>query len=765
MTAHATGWLTPMFRTLSGPLGPVVGGDTAAGLEALGLETVHDLVRHLPVRLQAGTEESDLEAIYAEQQAALSRGEVLDDHVAVLLRIAHTTAHLFEPGKALKDARGGRRHPGRLTADLTDGHGRILRVTWFGTERMLVQWYRDLRRTSRGLFVGRLGWFQGDPQLVNPDFVSVTPDGAFLGSGPKRQIAEQVSQHPFIGIYRQSARLPTWTISSAVGLVVDAVKGLPDPMPAWVREAADLPELGAAIVAAHLPTSRDEHARGVERVRFDEAFATQAAMAYRRADASRHLAVRRPPAPGGLVDRLDARLPFRLTDEQVAVCDEIFADLDRTRPMQRLLQGEVGSGKTVVALRAMLRVVDAGGQAVLLAPTEVLAQQHHQSILGLLGELGQGPVLGAPEGATDVVLLTGSTPAAARRAALDRLADGSAGLAVGTHALLHEGVDFADLGLVVVDEQHRFGVEQRNALGVRGDRHPHVLVMTATPIPRSVAMTVFGDLDVSTIRHPPTGRAGVQTSVVDTRVRPEHLARVWQRIREDVAQGRQAFVVVPRIKAEAGPGHAVEETYEQLRDGPLQGLRLAMLHGRMSTAAKRDTMADFAAGAVDVLVATTVVEVGVDVPNATVMVVLDAESYGVSQLHQLRGRIGRGPHRGVCILVTASKVRDETEKRPKPVSNAHMERLYAVQATTDGFELAEVDLRQRREGDVLGLRQSGGRSSLRVIRVLEHAELLETARDLAQQVVARDPDLTDPGVRDYVRQIELLAADEWAEAT
>ncbi len=750
-----------MFRELATPLGRVLGGDTAKAFLPLGVETVHDLLRHLPVRLQAGTETSNLAEIIEEQRAAERAGREVDDHVAVLLtisRVARYDAHGALRGPDTDDLDKKKFEKGRtrarLEAELTDATGHLMKVTWFGKTTYLVTWRRQLQRQERGLFVGKLSWFRSTPQLVNPDFVMVDRAGGFLGTENKVAIARQVSKHPFLGMYRQSRGLPTWKISESLDLVLDSLAGTPDPLPAWVRAEAELPELYDAYLAAHRPATREEHGLGVERIRFDEAFATQVAMAYRRADASRHLAVPRRSRAGGLVDQCDARLPFTLTSEQSSVGDELARDLGSPRPMQRLLQGEVGSGKTVVAVRAMLTVVDAGGQAVLLAPTEVLAQQHHESITRLLGPLGAGRTLGAPEDATEVVLLTGSTPGAARKAALAKLASGEAGIAIGTHALLNTMVEFADLGLVVVDEQHRFGVEQRNALGVRGDRHPHVLVMTATPIPRSVAMTVFGDLDVSTLRELPGGRADVTTTVVDQVARPAWVERAWARVAEEVAQGRQAYVVVPRISAEAGEGASVEEVYERVTAGPLSGLRVAMLHGRLTSEVKRDTMSAFAAGDLDVLVATTVIEVGVDVPNATMMVICDAERFGISQLHQLRGRIGRGSLAGVCLLLTSAEVGSDAR-----------ERLDAVAATRDGFALAEVDLRQRREGDVLGLSQSGGRSSLRVIRVLEHADLIDQARLLAHRVVERDPHLTDPGVQDYVRHIELLAADDWAEVT
>jgi len=668
------------------------------------------------------------------------RRGVVDDYVAIMAKIA-SVKQAGDPSRL------------RLEVRLTDGTG-FLDVTFFGKKHMIDYWQKLLSRSERGIFAGKLGWFRDRPQLAHPAFAMDTA-GGWVGSADSMRVARQVTRSSYIGLYPQSAKLPTWTISECAELATEHIAGLDDALPEWVRDAADVIDFEAAVRAVHAPTSREEHAAGRRRLIFDEAFATQVAMAYRRQDARLHKARAWPRRSGGLLDAFDARLPFTLTEQQVAVSEELFSEVGRARPMQRLLQGEVGSGKTVVALRAMLTVVDGGGQTVLLAPTEVLAQQHLATVRGLLGELGAGATLGAPDGATDVVLLTGSTPAAQRRDVLDKIASGEAGIVIGTHALLEQRVEFAELGLVVVDEQHRFGVEQRNALGTRAGQHPHVLVMTATPIPRSVAMTVFGDLEVSTITELPLGRAEISTTVVDQVARPAWVDRAWQRVAEEVAQGRQAFVITPRITAkDDAVGASVEEMYAKLSSGPLSAVRVAMLHGRLPADEKSDAMRRFAAGDLDVLVATTVVEVGVDVPNATMMVVCDAESFGISQLHQLRGRIGRGSHPGVCLLITSAEVG----------TNAR-ERLDAVAATRDGFVLSEVDLQQRREGDVLGSSQSGGRSSLRLLRVLEHADEIALARRLAEQVVERDPGLGDPGVRDYVTQVELLAEGEWQEAT
>jgi ATP-dependent DNA helicase RecG len=428
----------------------------------------------------------------------------------------------------------------------------------------------------------------------------------------------------------------------------------------------------------------------------------------------------------------------------------------------------------VVALRAMLRVVDSGGQAVLLAPTEVLAQQHHRSISAMLGELAQGGMLGGAADATSVVLLTGSMGKTARDRALQQMASGEAGIVIGTHALLEQSVELADLGLVVVDEQHRFGVEQRAALTDKAGTPPHVLVMTATPIPRTVAMTVFGDLETSVLSELPAGRAPIQTNVVPLAEQPSWIGRVWERVREEVAAGHQAYVVCPRISGdtqEEGEEDqldvdedgevvtrrqqlaAVEDLHAELTAGPLAGLRVAVLHGRLAADDKERTMRAFAAGDLDVLVSTTVIEVGVDVHNATTMVLLDADRFGVSQLHQLRGRVGRGGLPGLCLLV--SRAEEGSPAR---------ERLDAVASTTDGFELSRIDLEQRREGDVLGASQSGFRSSLVSLRVLRDATTIDRAREAAEELLADDPELTAaPDLAAAVQEIERSSASGFLE--
>jgi len=519
-----------------------------------------------------------------------------------------------------------------------------------------------------------------------------------------------------------------------------------DPLPATTRASRNLIGIGKALHEIHRPSSKEDLHRARYRLKWDEAFAVQLTLVQRKARAAESPARARPRSDDGLLARFDASLPYDLTDGQRVVGEEIAADLARPHPMHRLLQGEVGSGKTLVSVRAMLQVVDAGGQAALLAPTEVLATQHFRGISAQLGALGRAGELDGDPAGTQLTLLTGSLGAAARRAALAKVADGTAGIVVGTHALLYEGVDFHDLGLVVVDEQHRFGVEQRDALRAKAAQPPHVLVMTATPIPRTVAMTVYGDLETSVLSQLPRGRSPIASHVVPALDKPAYLERAWRRLREEVQAGHQAYVVCPRIgdssasEEEEPPGDlesarrpplAVTEVAPILAEGPLHGLRIGVLHGRLPSDEKDAVMRSFAAGDLDVLVATTVIEVGVDVPNATVMIIMDADRFGVSQLHQLRGRVGRGSAAGICLLVSEAVE-----------GSAARERLEAVASTTDGFKLSEIDLEQRREGDVLGASQSGKHSHLRLLSLLRDAKLITDARAEAIEIIGDDPTLS-----------------------
>ncbi|GFJ78162.1 ATP-dependent DNA helicase RecG [Phytohabitans houttuyneae] len=623
-----------------------------------------------------------------------------------------------------------------LEVTVGDGAGGQLMLTYFGRRQVWRE--RELRPGRWGLFAGKVTEFRGKRQLNGAQYVLFSEEG---------EASEEVEEFAgaLIPVYPAAAKVPTWTIARCVGVLLQVVTPPEDPLPSTVRAHGNLVDIATALREIHRPSSKEDLYRARRRLKWDEAFAVQLTLVQRKHRAAAWPARPRRRKQEGLLAAFDATLPYELTAGQRTVGEEIAEDLSTPHPMHRLLQGEVGSGKTLVAVRAMLQVVDAGGQAAMLAPTEVLAAQHYRGITELLGPLGRAGELDSAEGATRVTLVTGSLGAAARRRALEEISTGRSGIVVGTHALLYEGIDFADLGLVVVDEQHRFGVEQRDALRAKAEQPPHVLVMTATPIPRTVAMTVYGDLEVSTLSQLPQGRSPIASHVVPAADKPAFLERAWKRIREEVTAGHQAYVVCPRIgdtgsseeDAPDGaddngrrPPVAVLDVAPLLSEGPLHGLRIGVLHGKLPADEKDTVMRAYAAGKLDVLVATTVIEVGVNVPNATVMVVLDADRFGVSQLHQLRGRVGRGSAPGLCLLVTEAQ--EGTPAR---------ERLDAVASTTDGFRLAEIDLEQRREGDVLGATQSGRRSHLRLLSLLHDTKLINDARAEAISLVEDDPEL------------------------
>jgi ATP-dependent DNA helicase RecG len=770
---------------LADPLRRVIPDKSARLLaDALELRTVGDLLRYYPRRYETRGQLTDL--------ASIREGE----HVTVLAEVASVS---------VRDMR--RKRGSILEAVVTDGRGRLT-LTFFSKWKQTRR-EQELTPGAQGLFSGQVSTFRGKRQLTHPDCELL---GVGVGSARAAEYAAEL-----IPVYPATSQITSWRIADLVRGVLDELDVEADPLPREVRDRYRLCGLADALRGIHRPVDHADRARAARRLKWDEAFALQVVLAQRRLAATAYLATPRERVPGRILDAFEASLPFELTVGQQLAGVEIADELARDHPMHRLLQGEVGSGKTVIAMRAMLQVVDAGGQAALLAPTEVLAQQHHRSINAMLGPLAQAGQLGGAERATRVALLTGSQSAAARRAALLDAASGAAGIVIGTHALLQEQVQFAELGLVVIDEQHRFGVEQRDTLRAKaGEGRPHLLVMTATPIPRTVAMTVFGDLDVSTLTELPAGRSPISTYVVPAAEKPRYLERTWERIKEEVANGRQAYVVCPRIGGDApggdgagGDGAAdngaggdgagdsgagddgaggedgfgrdgagddsagggtgrpgrrgvrprsaaepdrtlddmldgvldgdaeparppvtVLELAAELAAGPLAGVRLAILHGRLPADEKDRVMLAFAAGTVDVLVTTTVVEVGLDVPNATAMVVMNADRFGVSQLHQLRGRVGRGSHEGLCLLVTDS-------------GGKSRERLDAVASTLDGFTLSRVDLEQRREGDVLGAAQAGRRSSLRLLTLLADEELIGDARREATELVAADPALAD----------------------
>ncbi|MFG3020591.1 ATP-dependent DNA helicase RecG [Streptomyces sp. NPDC048254] len=707
-----------LVPALEEPLKKVLGPATAKVMaEHLGLHTVGDLLHHYPRR-------------YEERGQLTHLADLpMDEHVTVVAMVADARLHTFASAKA---PRGKGQ---RLEVTITDGSGR-LQLVFFGNG--VHKPHKELLPGTRAMFAGKVSVFNRRLQLAHPAYELLR------GDDPAESVETWAGT--LIPLYPATAKLESWKIGKAIQTVLPSVQEALDPLPPALREGRGLVSLPEALLKIHRPHTKADIEDARARLKWDEAFVLQVALARRRHTDALLPAVARRPSPDGLLTAFDDRLPFTLTDGQQKVSKEIFDDLATEHPMHRLLQGEVGSGKTLVALRAMLAVVDAGGQAAMLAPTEVLAQQHHRSITEMMGELAEGGMLGGAEHATKVVLLTGSMGTAARRQAMLDLVTGDAGLVIGTHALIEDKVQFHDLGLVVVDEQHRFGVEQRDALRGKGKQPPHLLVMTATPIPRTVAMTVFGDLETSVLDQLPAGRSPIATHVVPAADKPHFLARAWERVREEVGNGHQAYVVCPRIgdeeddpkkarktaedEAEKRPPLAVLDIADHLAKGPLNGLRVEVLHGRMHPDDKDAVMRRFAAGDTDVLVATTVIEVGVNVPNATAMVIMDADRFGVSQLHQLRGRVGRGSAAGLCLLVTEM-----------PEASPARQRLTAVASTLDGFELSRIDLEQRREGDVLGQAQSGARSSLRVLAVIEDEEIIAEAREEATTLVARDPEL------------------------
>ncbi|WP_283134186.1 ATP-dependent DNA helicase RecG [Rhizohabitans arisaemae] len=721
------------MTTFDEPLTKVLGAPTAKKLdELLELRTVGDLMRHYPRRYAERGELTDL--------SKLERGE----HVTVVAEVAQSRMRDMASRKGKL-----------LEVVVTDGRDRLM-LTFFGKaahhhEKVLVP-------GKRAMFAGQVGEFNKKRQLTHPEY-------ELLEAGSESAAVEAFAGAP-VPVYPAAGGLPSWTIRKCVRLALDTLSVGDDPLPPGLRSGHSLIGLGEALELVHRPRDMRDVGRAQRRLKWDEAFVLQTVLAQRRLAAERWPATARAAQGDGMLAAFEERLPFTLTEGQREVGGVIAADLALTHPMHRLLQGEVGSGKTIVALRAMLQVVDAGGQAALLAPTEVLAQQHHRSIVELLGDLALGGMLGG----TRVALLTGSANAASRRSALLDAASGAAGIVIGTHALLQQHVQFADLGLVVIDEQHRFGVEQRDALREKSTSgRPHVLVMTATPIPRTVAMTVYGDLDVVTLTQLPSGRMPIATHVVPAAEKPRFLDRTWSRVREEVGAGRQAYVVCPRIgdgdgeegdpaagsDEERRPPIAVSDLVPLLAAGPLAGLRIEALHGRMHPEEKDAVMRAFTEGAVDVLVATTVIEVGVNVPNASVMVVMDADRFGVSQLHQLRGRVGRGSLPGLCLLVTES-----------PGGTAARARLDAVAATLDGFELSRIDLEQRREGDVLGAAQSGRKSALRMLRLLRDEDVIEEARVAASTLVAEDPKLAaHPALRTELGRLVNEERAEYLEKT
>ena len=717
-----------------------IGKRSAAVIEKhLGITTVGGLLNYFPRRY-------------------LSRGELtpisevpLDEEVTLIARVISNSTRPMRARRGsltdvvITDDAGS---PGAgMASGGTGGSGLpgTLKVSFFNGFRAKA----ELQPGRRAMFSGKVTRYGGSLGLTNPDFLLLDEDPDTPGMDPEKLAAMPIP------VYPATAKLTSWSIQKVISTLLDTLDldSLADPLPADIVSREKFLPVADAYRLIHAPQTPADWQRARDRFRYQEALVLQSALARRRAQLAAEEATARRPAADGLLAAFDRQLPFTLTAGQAAVGKTLAEELARDSPMNRLLQGEVGSGKTIVALRAMLQVVDAGGQAALLAPTEVLAAQHFESIRRTLGPLSRDGLLGGlGADSVQVTLLTGSMPTAARKQAMLDAASGTAGIVIGTHALLSENVSFYDLGLIVVDEQHRFGVEQRDALRTKASKPPHLLVMTATPIPRTVAMTVFGDLETSVLDELPAGRAPISTHVVGLAEHPAWATRIWSRAREEIDAGHQVYVVCPKIGTDDDgdftPGESeptaadlvengarelasVTGVVEHLRDEPaLAGVSVAPLHGRQDPVLKSETMASFTANQTKLLVSTTVIEVGVDVHNATLMVILDADRFGISQLHQLRGRVGRGGLPGTCLLVTTLEPGHPSRRR-----------LEAVASTTDGFELSQEDLKLRREGDILGASQSGGRSTLKLLRVLEHEDVIARARQDAWQIVGGDPSL------------------------
>ncbi|OBI87347.1 ATP-dependent DNA helicase RecG [Mycobacterium asiaticum] len=701
--------------------------------EEFGICTVGELLRHYPRSYFEG----------ASRLGAEDQRPEPGEHITIVDVITATATGWMRQ----KGPKGKPRQWLRIT--LGSGRGKVT-ATFFNADYLK----RDLTEHTKVMLSGEVGYYKGAMQLTHPAFLLMDKPGKNRGTNSLRNIADasqavsgEVAMSEFerrsYPIYPASTRLQSWDIYRCVRQVVDMLDPVADPLPADLRAELGLISEDQALRDIHLAEEPAERERARERLTFDEAVGLQWALVCRRHGELSESGPPAPPRPDGLAAELLRRLPFSLTVGQREVLDVLSDGLANTRPLNRLLQGEVGSGKTIVAVLAMLQLVDAGYQCALLAPTEVLAAQHLRSITDVLGPLAMAGQLGGADNATSVALLTGSMSAAQKKRVRAQIGSGQAGIVVGTHALLQDAVEFHNLGMVVVDEQHRFGVEQRDRLRAKAHAGitPHLLVMTATPIPRTVALTVYGDLETLTLRELPRGRQPINTQVIYAGDKPAWLERAWRRIHEEVAAGRQVYVVAPRIDEndnageEGGtkPAITAEGLFQRLRAGELAGLRLALMHGRLSSDEKDAAMAAFRAGEVDVLVCTTVIEVGVDVPNATVMLIMDADRFGISQLHQLRGRIGRGEHASLCLLV--SWVSPDS-----PASR----RLNAVAATMDGFALADLDLDERKEGDVLGRNQSGRPITLRLLSLAKHLAYIEAAREFCVRAHGENPG--DPGL-------------------
>jgi ATP-dependent DNA helicase RecG len=711
-------------------LAPIVGAKAAEKLEeAFDIRTVNDLLRHYPRKYSDGINVRE-----EGEEIELEEGT----HVTFVDVITDTDVRPMKP-------QGGKRPRKLLRVTLGERNPPIT-ATFFNADYLIG----SLITGTRVMLSGEIGYFRQTVQLSHPAFLVIDgAGGRTIGTRSFKKIADASGESgsdvlaafdkDFFPIYPASKKLQSWDIYACICQVLAVLDPIPELLPERFLRQWDLISEDTALRWVHLAENSIERAASRDRLTYDEAIGLQWALVSRRYGELGETGPVAPLREDGLVAALRNQLPFELTGGQREVLGVISGELGQTRPMNRMLQGEVGSGKTIVSVLAMLQMVDAGMQCALLAPTEVLAAQHYRSIRQVLGPFAMAGELGAAEGATAITLLTGSMSPQQKRQARDEIYSGTAGIVIGTHAIIQESVEFHQLGMVVVDEQHRFGVEQRDRLRAKatGGITPHLLVMTATPIPRTIALTVFGDLETSTLRELPRGRQPIASNVVFTKDKPAWLDRAWARIVEEVAAGRQAYVVASRIDEEPDKKNAYEhgpppitvvQVMERLSTGPLAGLRLGLMHGRLAPEDKDAAMSAFRAGEIDVLICTTVIEVGVDVPNATMMVVMDADRFGISQLHQLRGRIGRGQHPSLCLLVTRM-----------PETSKAGERLRAVAGTQDGFELADLDLQERSEGDVLGYNQSGRLSSLRFLSLADHLGIIQDARNFCEAAYLEDP--------------------------
>jgi ATP-dependent DNA helicase RecG len=710
-----------------------VQGPRAAGLEKLGIETVQDLIQHYP---RSHVDRTNLRTISDFRRLA---DEGFEGEVQVLAKVVK----IDRPFALRKRTAKGRPHT-MVKGELRDETG-SLAVTWFNQDWVA----RALQQGTEAFFYGKLSVFKGKLQMSAPRFEKV-----------------KTGKEPFnvgriIPIYPATADLSSDQIRKLIWDALPDVERVLDPVPRELTRGLGLMARSDALRLYHFPDAREEVIQARRRLVFDEVFTLQLGLVYRKRKLERTVRgiEHQAPEQGSLAETFVAELPFKLTGAQRRACDETARDMTKPYPMHRLIEGEVGSGKTVVALYACLIAIAGGHQAAFMAPTEVLAEQHHLTVGELLdrafGEAEASNLFATVSKRPVVRLLTGSTPAVQRRATLEAVAAGEVDLLIGTHALIQEAVEFKRLGVAVVDEQHRFGVHQRKTLREKGaEGEPDILVMTATPIPRTLAVSIYGDLDVSILDELPKGRRPIKTTVAEGE---DDRLRAYDLVREEVGRGRQAFVVYAlREESNKTELRNAKAEAKRLAEEVFPDLTVGLVHGDMKSAEKEEVMGDFRAGRINVLVATTVIEVGVDVPNASVMLIEDAERFGLAQLHQLRGRIGRGEHASFCVLATDLDLAKANEDAAIALAN---ERLRAVEGTGDGFKLALVDLRQRGEGQLFGARQSG-MPQLRITRVLEHQREIQAARDLAVEILDQDPELRAYEHRELEREMRARFPEE-----